>query len=184
MQDELIPGIKSRPRYPLVSLNPHSRQQVFIVQQQAAAELQPLYERCTEGEKLWLPVVTSAVSAGDGAVSISELPQKLASVLMASSFYLAGTEAFMWDIAGILADAGFVHEQIQMLPPVSAERRVFCTHCYSVMEHVTHSPVTCTGCGRALLVRDHFSRIHSAYVGVQINAEDPADLPDTAEELS
>ncbi|WP_319381283.1 hypothetical protein [Thiomicrorhabdus sp.] len=48
---------------------------------------------------------------------------------------------------------------------------------------MTYSPFECPGCHRLLLVRDHFSRIHSAYVGVQINAEDPEDIPPT-EELS
>jgi ribosome maturation factor RimP len=49
------------------------------------------------------------------------------------------------------------------------------------MDDIGHTPVICAGCKRPLLVRDHFSRFLGAYVGVQINAEDPTEEPATKE---
>lgn len=184
MQTEIVPGIKSRPVYLPVTMDPRSQRQMFISQGQITRELQSLYDACQNGEKSLLVVGASADTPGSEPVSLEGLPEYAATLPASSSFYLAGTEAFMWDVAHLLNQAGFISDQIHMLPPVSNERRLFCTHCYTLMEPVTRSPHTCTGCGRALLVRDHFSRVHRAYVGVQINAEDPADLPDVAEELS
>ncbi len=184
MQVEMIPGVKSRPVYTPVTVNPRSQRQIFIAQDQIPAALQSLYDGCEQGEKSLLAVVTTGAAADGGVLSADDLAQLAASLPQSSSFYLAGSEAFMWDMARLLTDAGFIRDQIAMLAPLSKERRLFCTHCYTLMDHVTHSPHVCSGCGRALLVRDHFSKIHRAYVGVQINAEDPADLPAAAEELS
>lgn len=50
------------------------------------------------------------------------------------------------------------------------------------MEGVTTSIVTCTGCGAPLFVRDHFSRRLAAFMGVQVDAEVPGEVPE-AEEL-
>ena len=184
MQTEFVPGIKSRPVYMPVTINPRSQRQIFISQGHITTELLSLYDACKDGEKTLLAVGTSGDGAGGEVVSMEGVSELAATLPASTSFYLAGTEAFMWDLAGLLNDAGFINDQIHMLPPVSNERRLFCTHCYTLMEPVTRSPHTCTGCGRELLVRDHFSRIHRAYVGVQINAEDPADLPAEPEELS
>jgi len=185
MQTEFVPGIKSRPVYGPVTINPHSLRQIFISEGHITQDLLSLYDGCQQGEKTMLAAgVAGDASAGGEVVSLEGLSDYAATLPQSSSFYLAGTEAFMWDLAGLLNDAGFINDQIHMLPPVSNERRLFCTHCYTLMEPVTRSPHTCTGCGRELLVRDHFSRIHRAYVGVQINAEDPADLPAEPEELS
>ncbi len=184
MQTEFVPGIKSRPVYTPVTINPRSQRQIFISRGPVPGDLKSLYDACQYGEKSLLVVGPSGDSPGSESVSLEGIPEYAATLPASSSFYLAGTEAFMWDVANLLNQAGFITDQIHMLPPVSNERRLFCTHCYTLMEHVTQSPHTCTGCGRELLVRDHFSRIHRAYVGVQINAEDPAELPDVAEELS
>jgi len=103
---------------------------------------------------------------------------------VSSNVYLAAKrESVLWDRHNLDVKSGMASEQIKMLKPLGNERRLFCTHCYTVTEDVTHSPFECPGCHRLLLVRDHFSRIHSAYVGVQINAEDLDDVPET-EELS
>jgi len=192
-QLQLVPGVKSRPQYPPVSLNMSAQYQVFIAQtgiagEKADALLQPLKSGCEKSGQPFtvqtFHVLANGVSSDNSAISLVELPQKLARIPVSSAFYLAGNESFMWDVAALLKDAGFVEEQIHMLPPVSNKRRLFCTHCYAITEAVTQTPAVCRGCGRHLLVRDHFSKIHRAYVGVQIDAEDPADLPEKAEELS
>ena len=42
-------------------------------------------------------------------------------------------------------------------------------------------PYTCPGCGRALFVRDHFSRRLGAFQGVCIDAETPGEVPEPVE---
>jgi uncharacterized paraquat-inducible protein A len=63
------------------------------------------------------------------------------------------------------------------------ERRVSCVHCRTINPGVTTTLVTCAGCGVTLSVRDHFSRLHNAWMGVQCDAEAPGDLP-LVEDLS
>ena len=177
MQVELMPGVKSRPQYPPVSLAPMRAYGLFIAPAGQESALQSLYEECAYAGKELL-----ALAAGDAGMQ--QLKKALSQITQQSTgFVLAGTEAFMWDVANTLKAAGFVQQQIQMLPPLDNSRRLFCTHCYTLMENVQQSPVVCSGCGRHLLVRDHFSRLHGAYVGVQINAENAAEIP-AAEELS
>jgi DNA-directed RNA polymerase subunit RPC12/RpoP len=59
----------------------------------------------------------------------------------------------------------------------SAARRVYCIHCRAANEDVTTNVVRCRGCGRHLLVRDHYSRRLAAYMGVMVDAEAPGEVP-------
>ncbi|MBM94971.1 MAG: hypothetical protein CMI09_03860 [Oceanospirillaceae bacterium] len=164
---ELDPAVKSRPDYPPVAIDARASHQVFIAEDNEQTSLTALSEQCQTGEKL--SIVADAESL---PVSLAELP-------LSTALYVSGSEGYLWDIHNRLTEMGFGVDKIHLLAPASAARRLFCTHCYTTMEGVAHTPYTCTGCGRPLLVRDHFSRILGAYVGVQINAEDPADLPAT-----
>jgi dimethylamine monooxygenase subunit C len=56
-------------------------------------------------------------------------------------------------------------------------RRVYCIHCRSTTEDVRTNIVSCVGCARWLLVRDHYSRRLAAYMGVMADAEAPGELP-------
>ena len=58
-----------------------------------------------------------------------------------------------------------------------AARRVFCIHCQASNENVKTNVAKCTGCGRHLLVRDHYSRRLGAYMGVMVDAEAPGEVP-------
>lgn len=177
MHVELTPGVKSRPQYPPLSLAPARAYGLFIAPAGQESALQSVYDQCAYAGKRLLTLAA-------GEAGLQQLQQTLSTLTEQSTgFVLAGSEAFMWDVANALKTAGFVQQQIQMLPPLDNSRRLFCTHCYTVMENVQQSPVVCSGCGRHLLVRDHFSRLHGAYVGVQINAEDSADIP-AVQELS
>jgi len=59
----------------------------------------------------------------------------------------------------------------------SAARRVHCVHCRAGTEDVRTNIVRCSGCARWLLVRDHYSRRFAAYMGVNVDAEAPGELP-------
>ena len=66
---------------------------------------------------------------------------------------------------------------VQLAHAGSQRRRVWCTHCHGSTEGVTTNVVACAGCGRHLLVRDHFSRRHGAFMGVMVDAEQPGVRP-------
>jgi hypothetical protein len=55
-------------------------------------------------------------------------------------------------------------------------RRVYCIHCRSATENVRTNIAQC-GCGRWLVVRDHYSRRLAAYMGVMVDAEAPGERP-------
>lgn len=171
---QIDPRIKSRPLYAPVVIRPKARKHLFIG---TGAELDALYESLPEEQRIRI------IAGQDGLTDQlrAELDAVFATLPLASAVYVCGSEGFMWDIRNLALTAGLADEQVQMCEPSTKERRLFCTHCYEITEGVTHSPQTCSGCGRLLLVRDHYSKLHGAYVGVQINAEDPADIPETEE---
>lgn len=91
--------------------------------------------------------------------------------------YVQGTEPFIWSVAALARAAGLAPEQLRLAHAGSLRRRVWCTHCHGVTEGVTTHTVPCAGCGRHLLVRDHFSRRHGAFMGVMVDAEAPGQRP-------
>lgn len=88
-----------------------------------------------------------------------------------------GTEPFVWRVAALAAQAGLATAQVQLAHAGSQRRRVWCTHCHGFTEGVSTNVVACAGCGRHLLVRDHFSRRHGAFMGVMVDAEQPGVRP-------
>jgi len=103
------------------------------------------------------------------------LRHRLAQEHMGFRLYAIGTESFLWDVARAAAEAGMGRDEYRLLAAGSAARRVYCVHCRTMNEQVTTNLVTCSACGANLFVRDHFSRFHNAYMGVQIDAEVPGE---------
>jgi hypothetical protein len=126
-------------------------------------------------------------SAGLAAVALPELSalaQALAQitpVLVSDRLYVQGTEPFVWAVAQAAKQAGWKPAQWQLAHAGSLQRRVWCTHCHQFTEGVTTSIVDCAGCGRHLLVRDHFSKRHGAFMGVMVDAEVPGSVPQAEE---
>ncbi|WP_221794085.1 dimethylamine monooxygenase subunit DmmA family protein [Oceanobacter mangrovi] len=172
---EIDDRVKSRPQYGPVKLQTSQQQQVFVSADANSATLQQMFDECTDivgpDRCLWLTI------SADKATMATELATATAALPVATAIYVSGDESYMWDVRNTLIRLGFAPEQIQMLAPLSTARRLFCTHCYTVMEGVTHTPHKCEGCGELLLVRDHFSTLMGSYVGVSINAEDPSEIP-------
>ncbi|KEA64192.1 hypothetical protein ADIMK_1438 [Marinobacterium lacunae] len=181
------PLIKSRPTYAPVAVQPRAQLHLFIASDDGLPALEALIAQVSESQQEVLVFTQGAtvVDTDKGIYPMAQLAETVGSALMdapiSSAVYIAGNEAFLWDIRNLARSQGFADEQIQMCEPVNNTRRLFCTHCYAITEDVTHSPHTCSGCGRWLLVRDHYSKLHAAYVGVQINAENPSELPETEE---
>lgn len=185
MQLPPTPSIKSQPIYISVAINPTVEHHLFIAEQGSEDELNPLYDYCKSAQKT-LIVIERNLSEPTTESIDSEQKQlildKIASLPVSSNIYLSGmTESFLWDIHNLAIEAGMTEQQIQKIAPITHKRRLFCTHCYTITENVTYTPFECPSCQRLLLVRDHFSRLHAAYVGVMINAEDPTEIPDSEE---
>lgn len=91
--------------------------------------------------------------------------------------FVQGNEPFVWAVFLRAQQLGLAEGQIQLAHAGSQRRRIWCTHCHGFTENVSTSTVPCAGCGRELLVRDHFSRRHGAFMGVMVDAEVPGEQP-------
>lgn len=112
---------------------------------------------------------------------LDKLDSTLKTMFMGMRLYIAGSEDFMWSVAKVankfgVEDAGMMKELTGTLA-----RPIYCVHCKATTHGVTTNIGKCSGCGRMLFVRDHFSRQLGAYMGLMIDAEDPGVLPEIEE---
>jgi predicted RNA-binding Zn-ribbon protein involved in translation (DUF1610 family) len=116
------------------------------------------------------------------APSIPALLPRLIKVLsdahMGTQFYLAGTEGLIGQAEREIMATGFPFAAIQKEHRGSTLRRVQCVHCKGITENVATDPFKCSHCGLNLFVRDHYSRRIAAFQGVNIDAEDPGQVPE------
>ncbi len=103
----------------------------------------------------------------------------LSGARMGLQAFLAGSEGLVGMAQARLLAAGLPLGAIQAEHRGSAARRMQCVHCKTIAEGVTLDPYRCPGCGRALYVRDHFSRRLGAFQGVCIDAETPGVVPES-----
>jgi dimethylamine monooxygenase subunit C len=97
---------------------------------------------------------------------------------MGTQFYLAGTEGLIGQAEREIMATGFPFAEIQKEHRGSTLRRVQCVHCKGITENVATDPFKCNHCGLNLFVRDHYSRRIAAFQGVNIDAEDPGQVPE------
>jgi len=112
-----------------------------------------------------------------GVAALSQVLEQARPLAINDRLCAQGTESFVWSVAAQAAQAGLTQSQVQLAHAGSQRRRVWCTHCHGFTEGVTTNVVDCAGCGRYLLVRDHFSRRHGAFMGVMVDAEQPGVRP-------
>ncbi len=130
----------------------------------------------------WVGPASPAIRLGPLTV-LADLPAVIAALGKAGPFevgdrvYVQGTEPFLWAVALAAGQVGLVHSQVRLAHAGSLQRKVWCTHCHGCTDGVTTHVVACSGCGRHLLVRDHFSRRHGAFMGVMVDAEVPGERP-------
>ncbi len=103
---------------------------------------------------------------------------------MGTSVYLAGSESLIGLATQSAMQAGLDYQALQTEHRGTLARRVQCVHCKGTTENVTTQPAECAHCGLLLFVRDHYSRRLAAFQGVNINAEDPTDVPPKIEEFT
>ena len=111
----------------------------------------------------------------------SRLKKVLSDAHMGLQIYLAGTEGLIGQAQRDVIEAGLPHEAVQTEHRGSTVRRVQCVHCKGITENVRTDPFKCSHCGLNLFVRDHYSRRLAAFQGVNIDAEDPGQVPDAVE---
>jgi dimethylamine monooxygenase subunit C len=113
--------------------------------------------------------------------SVAELlPQlaiRLAEATVGLRLYAIGSEAFIWDAYNIAMGAGMDKTEVFVHRAGPLVRRVYCTHCRTMIEDVAVNIIPCPACGAHLFVRDHFSRRLAAFMGVIVDAEVPGEIP-------
>lgn len=109
---------------------------------------------------------------------LPRLQRVLSDARMGTQFYLAGSEGLIGQAERAIMATGFPHDAIQKEHRGSTLRRVQCVHCKGITENVAIDPFPCSHCGLHLFVRDHYSRRIAAFQGVNIDAEDPGELPE------
>jgi hypothetical protein len=97
--------------------------------------------------------------------------------LMGTRLYVAGPESFIGLAMKIALEFDLNKDEIRAEEVGTLARRVYCLHCRATTEQVRTNIVSCAGCARWLLVRDHYSRRLAAYMGVMADAEAPGELP-------
>lgn len=115
------------------------------------------------------------------AEAIGALDRTLSGCVMGTRLYVAGSESFIGSTVQVAMKYNLNTDEVQREHCGSAARRVYCIHCQASNENVRTNIVQCLGCGRHLLVRDHYSRRLAAYMGVMADAEAPGVLPPVEE---
>ena len=113
----------------------------------------------------------------DATALLAEFRNVLDRSLMGTRLYVAGPESFIGLAMKIALSFNLNKDEIRAEECGTLARRVHCVHCRAETEEVRTNIVRCTGCGRWLLVRDHYSRRLAAYMGVMVDAEAPGELP-------
>jgi len=114
---------------------------------------------------------------GDIPALLAQFRVILEKSLMGTRLYVAGPESFIGLAMKIALEFNLNKDEIRAEQMGSLARRVFCVHCRNTSEEVRTNIVRCAGCGRWLLVRDHYSRRLAAYMGVMVDAEAPGEIP-------
>ncbi|MQT11491.1 dimethylamine monooxygenase subunit DmmA family protein [Segnochrobactrum spirostomi] len=198
----LVAGIKSRPQYPGLVLDPKAR--LHLIAAEGEGALAVLALAAAGGPDFPAKTVvyyTPGGSAGAGHVGslealgldalhvtptvptlLTRLDVHLATATMGTRLYTAGAEGFLGQVVQLGERHGIDHLSIRTEHCGSLARRVQCVHCKGITENVTTSIVPCAHCGLSLLVRDHYSRRLAAFMGVCVDAEAPGEVP-AAEEI-
>lgn len=144
-----------------------------------------LYAPGPTGTDQWALITGLGAAQAQRAPSLPTLLFRLARTLidthMGTQIYLAGSEGLMGQAERDIMATGFPFTDIQKEHRGSTVRRVQCVHCKGITENVTTDPFQCSHCGLHLYVRDHYSRRIAAFQGVNIDAEDPGQVPAAVE---
>jgi ferredoxin-NADP reductase len=194
----LVTGIKSKPVYAPLQADIRGRYHVMLglgvggdPLLRVIAEMQAVAPRALDQTRVLYVAETgttqtigqfkAAVADVRAYVGASALLQEfrdlLGRSLMGTRLYVAGPESFIGLAMKIALEFNLNKDEIRAEECGTLARRVYCVHCRATTEQVRTNIVTCVGCARWLLVRDHYSRRLAAYMGVMADAEAPGELP-------
>jgi dimethylamine monooxygenase subunit C len=182
---------KSRPVYAPLEADPHGTQHWFVTSGATADDRARAVAalNCVQPLEVWT-VQEDTARAGadqlhpaarcfhDEAALLGALERSMRDARIGVRIYALGSEPFIWSVRQMAERFAIAPEAVQVAHSGSLYRRVYCIHCRTLNERVTSNVVACDGCGRHLLVRDHFSRRLAAFMGVQADAEAPGELPE------
>ncbi|OHV19459.1 hypothetical protein EOS93_17035 [Rhizobium sp. RMa-01] len=197
----LVAGIKSRPVYKGLIIQPKAKRHIFALEGEGAKALldqHPALDETALSRSEILYVARGSQGTGlDEALRrlgadmfftaptiatlLFRLKGSLATAHMGTRLYISGTEGFIGQAMLVALDCGMDHASLITEHRGSLARRVQCVHCKGTTDDVTASPFSCSHCGLTLLVRDHYSRRLAAFQGVNIDAEEPGSAPDPEE---
>jgi hypothetical protein len=195
----LITGIRSRPTYTVLAPDLAGRFHLLAGQGSGGQALVRLLEAMPDHVDIHVIYATESRSGKDFSqqlrarcqASLSVLPTQVEAVaavdktlsggVMGTRLYVAGSESFIGSVVQVALRYNMNTDEVQREHCGSSARRVYCIHCSRSNENVTTNIVKCSGCGRHLLVRDHYSRRLAAYMGVMADAEAPGVLPPIVE---
>ncbi|MDO3431671.1 dimethylamine monooxygenase subunit DmmA family protein [Rhizobium sp. CBN3] len=197
----LVAGIKSRPVYKGLTIQPRARRHIFALEGEGAKALldqQPALDETALSRSEILYVARGSQGSGLDetlrglgadmfftaptiATLLFRLKGSLGTAHMGTRLYISGTEGFIGQAMLVALDYGMDHASIITEHRGSLARRVQCVHCKGITDDVTTSPFACSHCGLTLLVRDHYSRRLAAFQGVNIDAEEPGSAPQPEE---
>jgi hypothetical protein len=171
----------SRPTYRQLEADPHGTQHWFVTSGATPgerSETEASLRASVNGLEVWSVGPEEADHRfDDEAGLLSMLERALADAKIGLRIYALGTEPFIWSVRQIAERYSLAREAVKVSHSGSLQRRVYCIHCRTQNEGVRTNVVACGGCGRQLLVRDHFSRRLAAFMGVQVDAEVAGELP-------
>lgn len=191
----LVQGIKSRPVYRGIALDPKARRHIVVLEGEGALALTEqgapaeemskadiLYVACASAphdhdKKLGARKPNDLWTAPTIAVLLNRLNAVLGQAKMGTRIYVSGTEGFIGQAMQVALNHGVDFNSIRTEHRGSEARRVQCVHCKGITDNVKTSPYSCSHCGLSLLVRDHYSRRLGAFQGVNIDAEEPGTAP-------
>jgi hypothetical protein len=191
----LITGIKSRPVYDVLAPDLSGRYHLAVAQGTGGNAVLRLLDAMPPEADVHVLYAQESLSGNDTSAALSErgladlrvvvtqaeaiaeLDRTLASCAMGTRLYIAGSESFIGAAVQIALRYDLNADEVQREHCGNAARRVYCIHCQATNENATTNIVRCVGCGRHLIVRDHYSRRLAGYMGVMADAEAPGELP-------
>ena len=171
----LIEGIKSRPQYTGLIVDPHANHHVFVADGDGAQAIIDLFNQNGQQIKGRITIVyaETVANSADYTRRLKQLPVEIVHTLptvatairrlqgvlniarMGTRIYAAGTETLIGLAVQLAQSLGMDPQAVLTEHRGTLARRVQCVHCKGFTENVKTNVVKCSHCGTNLLVRDH-----------------------------
>lgn len=115
----------------------------------------------------------NAADCGGHEGLLEALEAALENARAGTHLYLSGTEQQVWQLYNTACAHGMHPQEISVQRSAESLSPVYCVHCSTYQETGDTGLTTCVHCGVHLVIRDHFSRLLGAYMGVVADADRP-----------